>query len=204
MAPHKTKTNSKPPIRTTPGGRRTAAALSWTFPSALPGLDYPSSLSHSFSSQSDGDVEDPYFLGVETGHDEQPMGDRQLAVDNSDLDDFYLRYYVGHRTGRHGHEFTEFEIYASGKLRYANHSKYKNEPLIRREVQLNAAVVDEFKRIIIESAITDVDDQKWPEPAGEHSGRQELECKVGRHHICLLYTSPSPRDRTRSRMPSSA
>ena len=24
------------------------------------------------------------------------------------------------------------------------------------------------------------------------------------HNICLLYTSPSPRDRTRSRMPSSA
>ena len=24
------------------------------------------------------------------------------------------------------------------------------------------------------------------------------------HYICLLYTSPSPRDRTRSRMPSSA
>ena len=26
----------------------------------------------------------------------------------------------------------------------------------------------------------------------------------GREHTCLLYTSPSPRDRTRSRMPSSA
>ena len=26
----------------------------------------------------------------------------------------------------------------------------------------------------------------------------------GRYHNCLLYTSPSPRDRTRSRMPSSA
>ena len=25
-----------------------------------------------------------------------------------------------------------------------------------------------------------------------------------KYHICLLYTSPSPRDRTRSRMPSSA
>ena len=25
-----------------------------------------------------------------------------------------------------------------------------------------------------------------------------------KHNICLLYTSPSPRDRTRSRMPSSA
>ena len=27
---------------------------------------------------------------------------------------------------------------------------------------------------------------------------------IGNHHACLLYTSPSPRDRTRSRMPSSA
>ena len=26
----------------------------------------------------------------------------------------------------------------------------------------------------------------------------------GQHGTCLLYTSPSPRDRTRSRMPSSA
>ena len=37
----------------------------------------------------------------------------------------------------------------------------------------------------------------------------ELRRKLFRHHIrklrtCLLYTSPSPRDRTRSRMPSSA
>ena len=28
--------------------------------------------------------------------------------------------------------------------------------------------------------------------------------KVGKYVYCLLYTSPSPRDRTRSRMPSSA
>ena len=28
--------------------------------------------------------------------------------------------------------------------------------------------------------------------------------KPGKWQICLLYTSPSPRDRTRSRMPSSA
>ena len=27
---------------------------------------------------------------------------------------------------------------------------------------------------------------------------------VAQHYVCLLYTSPSPRDRTRSRMPSSA
>ena len=28
--------------------------------------------------------------------------------------------------------------------------------------------------------------------------------EMGRAQVCLLYTSPSPRDRTRSRMPSSA
>ena len=28
--------------------------------------------------------------------------------------------------------------------------------------------------------------------------------KAGGPNVCLLYTSPSPRDRTRSRMPSSA
>ena len=31
-----------------------------------------------------------------------------------------------------------------------------------------------------------------------------LQAEFDRHLICLLYTSPSPRDRTRSRMPSSA
>ena len=31
-----------------------------------------------------------------------------------------------------------------------------------------------------------------------------LEDSIGKERFCLLYTSPSPRDRTRSRMPSSA
>src|SRR5665811_138131 len=37
-------------------------------------------------------------------------------------------------------------------------------------------------------------------------GREDLRYHVGRTgpNACLLYTSPSPRDRTRSRMPSSA
>ena len=34
--------------------------------------------------------------------------------------------------------------------------------------------------------------------------QRKLEAKYGRDRACLLYTSPSPRDRTRSRMPSSA
>ena len=31
-----------------------------------------------------------------------------------------------------------------------------------------------------------------------------VEYETAKRHYCLLYTSPSPRDRTRSRMPSSA
>ena len=40
-----------------------------------------------------------------------------------------------------------------------------------------------------------------------HSGEETLKfgaVSIGNPHACLLYTSPSPRDRTRSRMPSSA
>ena len=38
---------------------------------------------------------------------------------------------------------------------------------------------------------------------GGHTISDILE-EDGTYNICLLYTSPSPRDRTRSRMPSSA
>ena len=42
-----------------------------------------------------------------------------------------------------------------------------------------------------------------------HADSSELDLymadiRIDLHHACLLYTSPSPRDRTRSRMPSSA
>ena len=42
---------------------------------------------------------------------------------------------------------------------------------------------------------------------GRFIGKQKQTCQgplIVYHHTCLLYTSPSPRDRTRSRMPSSA
>ena len=35
-------------------------------------------------------------------------------------------------------------------------------------------------------------------------GIENLETLIGDDNICLLYTSPSPRDRQKSRMPSSA
>ena len=38
----------------------------------------------------------------------------------------------------------------------------------------------------------------------ENNLRSELDDIIEQYDNCLLYTSPSPRDRTRSRMPSSA
>ena len=41
-------------------------------------------------------------------------------------------------------------------------------------------------------------------PNQREFGFQKFNSGMKRHISCLLYTSPSPRDRTRSRMPSSA
>lgn len=98
-------------------------------------------------------------------------------------DDFYVRYYVGHK-GEFGHEFMEFELSPSGKLRYANNSNYKRGEMIRREVHLGPAVVEEIKRIIRQSDIATVNDTNWKEPTmGEK--RQELEIKIGNEHIAF-------------------
>ena len=96
-------------------------------------------------------------------------------------DEFYVRYYVGHR-GNYGHEFFELELYPSGKLRYANNSNYKHESMVRREVFVGPAVTEEFKRIILESGITQIDDQNWEEPQAR---QQELEIKIGNQHIAF-------------------
>ncbi|CAJ1960043.1 unnamed protein product [Cylindrotheca closterium] len=71
-------------------------------------------------------------------------------------DEFYLRYYVGHK-GDYGHEFMEFELTPSGKLRYANNSNYRHDSMIRKEVD-------------------------WEEPP---DARQELEIKIGNEHIAF-------------------
>ncbi|RLN47391.1 hypothetical protein BBJ29_001951 [Phytophthora kernoviae] len=95
-------------------------------------------------------------------------------------DDFYVRYYVGHR-GKFGHEFMEFEFRAGGKLRYANNSNYKKDSMIRKEVMVSPSVIEEVKRIISDSEVTKEDDKDWPEP--DRVGRQELEVVLGDDHI---------------------
>mmetsp|Transcript_28025 Transcript_28025/g.72107 ORF Transcript_28025/g.72107 Transcript_28025/m.72107 type:complete len:149 (+) Transcript_28025:157-603(+) len=100
-------------------------------------------------------------------------------------DDFYVRYYVGHK-GKFGHEFLEFEFRPDGKLRYANNSNYKNDTMIRKEVFVTPAVMNEVKRVIEESEILKEDDGNWPEP--DRIGRQELEVVIGNEHISFATT----------------
>lgn len=93
----------------------------------------------------------------------------------------------------------EFELLPNRTLRYANNSNYKNDVMIRKEgfflaifvlqflnafvllVSVSQSVVDEIKRIILDSEITREDDRNWPEP--DREGRQELEVKMGSEHI---------------------
>ncbi|XP_055327731.1 protein mago nashi-like [Paramacrobiotus metropolitanus] len=96
------------------------------------------------------------------------------------MDNLYVRYYVGHK-GKFGHEFLEFEFRPDGRLRYANNSNYKNDTMIRKEVVVHPAVMDEVRRIISESEILRENDQKWPVP--DRVGRQELEILMGSEHI---------------------
>jgi protein mago nashi len=110
-----------------------------------------------------------------------------MSETGNSLDEFYVRYYSGHR-GKFGQEFYEFELYPSGQLRYANNSNYsyKHDSMIRKEVFVSPAVVEEVKRMIQASDIIQLDDSNWKDPdEGNSAGRQELECKIGSHHIAF-------------------
>ncbi|KAJ5975956.1 Protein mago nashi [Penicillium waksmanii] len=98
---------------------------------------------------------------------------------------FYLRYYSGH-SGRFGHEFLEFDFRtladgSSAAVRYANNSNYRNDSLIRKEMCVSPAMIQEIKRIIKDSEIMKEDDSKWPQK--NKDGRQELEIRLGSEHI---------------------
>jgi protein mago nashi len=113
----------------------------------------------------------------------KPEVDEDAAVSDTGSDrlpDFYCRYYVGH-SGRFGHEFLEFELRDDGTVRYANNSNYKRDSLIKKEVCVAPAVLEELKRVIRNSKILECDDTKWPTP--DRGGRQELEILVDQQHI---------------------
>ena len=92
----------------------------------------------------------------------------------------------GHK-GKFGHEFLEFELRPDGKLRYANNSNYKRDTLIKKEMFVSRAVVEEAKRIVRASEVHKESDAQWPE-GHDHVGRQELELVLGEEHISLATT----------------
>lgn len=97
-----------------------------------------------------------------------------------------MRYYVGHK-GKFGHEFLEFEFRPDGKLRYANNSNYKNDTMIRKEAFVHQSVMEELKRIIIDSEIMQEDDLPWPPP--DRVGRQVSETLYPRKTLLVLTTT---------------
>lgn len=96
---------------------------------------------------------------------------------------YYFRYFVGHR-GRHGKEYLEFEINYDGTLKYGNNSEYRRDSIIKKQAKVAPAVLDEIKRLVIESKILQVDDALWPEP--DRNGRQELEVRIGGTHVSFV------------------
>lgn len=103
-------------------------------------------------------------------------------------DEFYLRYYVGHESNETGHEYLEFELHPSGELQYSNDSGYRGGHKICKEVTISPAVVEEIRRIVLDSRITSVDDSTWERMEDRSTRRQELEIKIGNEH--LAFTCP--------------
>ena len=72
----------------------------------------------------------------------------------------------------------------------------------RSTLDRSSAVSDVYKR---QAYMGGIDSIKSADIADVHSAKVEKFVEIALDSMtCLLYTSPSPRDRTRSRMPSSA
>ncbi|ELW70458.1 Protein mago nashi like protein 2 [Tupaia chinensis] len=86
-----------------------------------------------------------------------------LGTNMAMASDFFLRYHVGHK-GKFGHKFLEFEFRPEGKLRYPNNSNSKNDVMIQKEACVHKSVMEELRRIIDDSELTEEDGALWPPP----------------------------------------
>ncbi|KJE94027.1 mago nashi protein [Capsaspora owczarzaki ATCC 30864] len=64
-----------------------------------------------------------------------------------------------------------------GLLRYANNTHYRGETIIRKQVYVSRAVLQELKRILADSEITREDGNMWPKPE-RSGGKQELDIEM--------------------------
>mmetsp|Transcript_20025 Transcript_20025/g.23055 ORF Transcript_20025/g.23055 Transcript_20025/m.23055 type:complete len:134 (-) Transcript_20025:86-487(-) len=86
--------------------------------------------------------------------------------------------------GRHGNEFLEFDLTSDGVLKYSNNSNYRKDSMIKKQVKVGPAVVEEVKRLALVSNVLSCDDSCWPEP--NRDGRQELEIRIGQTELSLV------------------
>ena len=71
-------------------------------------------------------------------------------------------------------------------------------------VKVDRQEIRSFQDLVFYIAGKDPGDQVSVTVRRLNNKNKTLRVKLADYHACLLYTSPSPRDRTRSRMPSSA
>ena len=87
-----------------------------------------------------------------------------------------------------------FQTEVKQLLQLMIHSLYSNREIFLRELVSNAS--DAIDKLRFEALAN---------PAlNENDTELKIRVAIDKDKGCLLYTSPSPRDRTRSRMPSSA
>lgn len=89
-------------------------------------------------------------------------------------------YSIGH-TGKFGAEFLKLEVFRNGRVRYTNCSGYKRDGRIEKDMYVSQAVLDQLRKMVIDSGITSEDDAEWPLP--DQLGKQELEVICGNEHI---------------------
>ena len=70
--------------------------------------------------------------------------------------------------------------------------------------EMEASFLEYAYSVIYSRALPDARDGLKPVQRRIIYTMGDMGLRPERAHVCLLYTSPSPRDRTRSRMPSSA
>ena len=83
-----------------------------------------------------------------------------------------------------------------------NHLRYHGEYLHALAIAVNT-IPDRSLSFQVVFTGCEIDDEDWAE-GNIHGGAMWARMPIQALVACLLYASPSPRDRTRSRMPSSA
>ena len=82
----------------------------------------------------------------------------------------------------------------------------KNTVIALREIADETISADEFKQSLIEEyqTVSPIDEDELALEFSDENNNEEDASQDSINDICLLYTSPSPRDGLLSRMPSSA